>query len=67
MEFLAGCPLPGQGLIVKDSIGTLDMFHLAPSENFYDNQFAVQSGWSVRKITAMQALDAVRRRLTERP
>jgi hypothetical protein len=62
-------PLPNHGLIETDSAGVPDMFHLTHSDRYYyfDNPSATQSGWSVRNLTALQALDAVRRGLSERP
>ena len=45
------------------------MFHLTHSEGyyFYDDPSDTQSGWSVRNLTALQVLDAVRRGLSEQP
>ena len=59
-------PLPDRGVVQKNSSGESDMFHLTHSENyyFYDNQ-DVQSGWSVRNLTALQVLDAVRLGLSD--
>ena len=61
--------LPNHGLIAVDSSGAVDMFHLTHSEGyyFYNDPAAIQSGWSVRNLTALQALDAVRRGLTDQP
>jgi hypothetical protein len=61
--------LPNHGLIAVNTSGETDMFHLTHSEGyyFYDDPAATQSGWSVRNLTALQALDAVRRGLSEQP
>jgi hypothetical protein len=66
---LAIQPLPDHGLITVDSSGALDMFHLTHSKGYYDynNPIATQSGWSIRNLTALQALDAVRLGLVEQP
>jgi hypothetical protein len=62
-------PLPNHGLIAVNSSGEVDMFHLTHSEGyyFYNDPAGTQSGWSVRNLTALQALDAVRRGLQEQP
>ena len=62
-------PLDNHGLIAVDSSGASDMFHLTHSDRYYffDDPNAKQSGWSVRNLTALQALDAIRRGLTETP
>jgi hypothetical protein len=62
-------PLPNHGLISNDSSGEVDMFHLTHSNEyyFYNDPSANQSGWSVRNLTALQSLDAVRRDLSEQP
>lgn len=67
--WLAVQPLPDHGLIKVDSSGEVDMFHLTHSEGyyFYNDPDATQSGWSTRNLTALQALDAVSRGLTEQP
>ncbi len=67
--WLAVQPLPNHGLIAVDTSGALDMFHLTHSQDFYDynNPVATQSGWSIRNLTALQALDAVRRGLAVQP
>jgi hypothetical protein len=67
--WLAVQPLPNHGLIAENSSGEADMFHLTHSEGyyFYNDLTATQSGWSIRNLTALQALDAVRRGLTEKP
>jgi hypothetical protein len=61
--------LPNHGLIAVNSSGEVDMFHLTHSEGYYnyDDPSFSQSGWSVRNLTALQALDAVRRGLLETP
>jgi hypothetical protein len=61
--------LPNHGLIEYTSSGEIDMFHLTHSEDyyFYNDPANTQSGWSVRNLTALQALDAVRRALIENP
>jgi hypothetical protein len=61
--------LPNHGLAQYDVYGQVDLFHLTHSENFYDyNDPAVEpSGWSVRNLTALQALDSVRRGLSQQP
>jgi hypothetical protein len=61
--------LPNHGLIAANSSGEVDMFHLTHSEGyyFYNDPAATQSGWSVRNLTALQALDAVRRGLSNQP
>ena len=67
--WLAVQPLPNHGLITFISSGEVDMFHLTHSEGyfFYNDRTAMQSGWSVRNLTALQSLDAVRRGLSEQP
>jgi len=67
--WLAVQPLPNHGLRAVDSTGVEDMFHLTHSEGyyFYNDPFAPQSGWSIRNLTALQALDAVRRGLINQP
>jgi hypothetical protein len=61
--------LPNHGLIAVNSSGEVDMFHLTHSEGyyFYNDPTVTQSGWSVRNLTALQVLDAVRRGLVEQP
>jgi hypothetical protein len=61
--------LPNHGLIAVTSSGEVDRFHLTHSEGyyFYNETAATQSGWSVRNLTALQALDAVRHGLSEQP
>jgi len=67
--WLAAQPLPNHGLIAFNSSGEVDMFHLTHSEGyyFYNDPTAMQSGWSVRNLTALQSVDAVRRGLSEQP
>ena len=67
--WLAVQPLPNHGLLSTNSSGEVDMFHLTHSEGyyFYNNPQAIQSGWSMRNLTALQALDAVRRGLIGQP
>jgi hypothetical protein len=62
-------PLPNHGLIAYDASGEVDMFHLTHSEGyyFYNHPAGTQSGWSVRNLTALQALDSVRRGLLAQP
>ncbi len=62
-------PLPSHGLIAYNASGEPDMFHLTHSEGyfFYNDPAGTQSGWSVRNLTALQALDAVRRGLMQQP
>lgn len=61
--------LPNHGLIAMDTSGEVDMFHLTHSEGYYlyNDPTATQSGWSMRNLTALQVLDAVRRGLSEQP
>jgi hypothetical protein len=49
-------PLPDHGL-------TSDGFHLTYARNFFDDPVRMQSAWPVRNLTALQALDAVRKAL----
>jgi hypothetical protein len=67
--WLAVQTLPNHGLIAYNSSGEADMFHLTHSEGyyFYNNPANMQSGWSIRNLTALQALDAVRQALNENP
>jgi hypothetical protein len=62
-------PLPNHGLRAVNASGEADMFHLTHSEGyyFYDDPAVRQSGWSVRNLTALQVLDAVRRGLAQEP
>ncbi len=52
-------PLPNQG----HSTELNDGFHLSFSRNFFDKPKNMLSGWPWRNLTALQALDAVRRGL----
>jgi hypothetical protein len=54
-------PLPNQG----HSTELNDGFHLSFSRNFFDKPKNMLSGWPWRNLTALQALDAVRRGLQE--
>lgn len=54
-------PLPNQG----HSTELNDGFHLSFSRNFFDKPKNMLSGWPWRNLTALQALDAVRRGLRE--
>ena len=67
--WLAVQPLPNHGLIEVDTQGEPDMFHLTHSEGYYiyDDPAAMLAGWSIRNLTALQALDSLRRGLTEQP
>jgi hypothetical protein len=67
--WLAVQSLPNHGLIAYNSSGEADMFHLTHSEGyyFYNDPANMQSGWSIRNLTALQALDAVRQALNENP
>ncbi len=67
--WLAVQPLPNHGLVETTPSGEVDMFHLTHSEGhyFYDNPRGPQSGWSMRNLTALQALDSVWRGLTDHP
>ena len=50
-------PLPNHGLLP-------DGAHLTNGPNRFDDPTAVQSGWAIRNLTALQALDAVWRGVT---
>lgn len=52
-------PLPNQG----HSTELNDGFHLSFSRNFFDKEKNMLSGWPWRNLTALQALDAVRKGL----
>ncbi len=52
-------PLPNQG----HSTELNDGFHLSFSRNFFDQPRNMLSGWTWRNLTALQALDAVRKEL----
>ncbi len=53
-------PLPNHGL-------SPDNFHLTFARNFFDDPERMKSAWPWRNLTALQALDAVRKGLVERP
>ncbi len=55
-------PLPNQG----HSIELNDGFHLSFARNFFDQPQNMLSGWPWRNLTALQALDAVRRGVSEK-
>jgi hypothetical protein len=61
--------LPNHGLVQYDPWGQIDLFHLTHSESYYhyNDPNVEPSGWSMRNLTALQALDAVRRGLAEQP
>jgi hypothetical protein len=67
--WLAVQPLANHGLIQFTPSGEVDMFHLTHSKGyfFYNDPSAPMSGWSMRNLTALQALDAVRRGLIDKP
>ena len=67
--WLAVQPLPNHGLVQKTADGQADLFHLTHSSNFYNytDLQALQSGWAMRNLTALQVLDALRRALNEPP
>jgi len=50
--------LPNNGILA-------DGFHLSHGYNQFDNKYALQSGWPVRNLTALQVLDSVRRQLAD--
>jgi hypothetical protein len=50
-------PLPNHGLLP-------DGAHLTNGPNLFDDPHAMQSGWAIRNLTALQALDAVWRGIT---
>jgi hypothetical protein len=54
-------PLPNQGHDTELNDG----FHLSFARNFFDQSDNMLSGWPWRNLTALQALDAVRRGLQE--
>jgi hypothetical protein len=54
-------PLPNQGHDTELNDG----FHLSFARNFFDQPKEMLSGWPWRNLTALQALDAVRRGLQE--
>jgi hypothetical protein len=51
-------PLPDRGLHP-------DGFHLTWERNFYDQPGVLEKSWPVRNLTALQALDAVWRGVTQ--
>lgn len=53
-------PLPNHGL-------SDDHFHLTFARSFFDDPVRMKSAWPWRNLTALQALDVVRRGLTEQP
>lgn len=53
-------PLPNHGL-------SGDNFHLTFARNFFDDPARMKSAWPWRNLTALQALDVVRRGLMEQP
>ncbi len=55
--WLAVQPLPGHGL-------QEDGAHITWNYNYFDDPRALQAGWPVRNLTALQALDAVWRALS---
>lgn len=54
--WLAVQQLPGHGM-------TEDAFHLTFARDFYNDPVRLESGWPVRNLTALEALDAVWRTL----
>jgi hypothetical protein len=62
-------PIKNHGLIAMDSKGERDMFHLTHGSNFnFNNDSSIEpSGWSIRNLTALQALDAVHHGLINQP
>jgi hypothetical protein len=54
--------LPDQGLTLSDS-GTL--YDLTFAQSFFDDPARMQMGWPVRNLTALQALDAVWRGVSQ--
>jgi len=67
--WLAVQPLQNHGLIKVDPSGKADMFHLTRRVGYYyfNNPVARRSGWSVRNLTALQVLDAVRHGVVDQP
>ena len=61
--------LPNHGLAAYDPYGNVDMFHLTHGElyEFSDELSDGRSGWTMRNLTALQVLDAVRRGLAAQP
>lgn len=58
--WLAIQPLPGHGL-------QADLEHLTYGINDFDDATALQSAWTIRNLTALQALDAVWRGVSGQP
>jgi hypothetical protein len=56
----AAYPLPSHGL-------TADGFHLSQARNFFDDPARMAAGWPWRNLTALQAIDAVYRRVSGQP
>jgi len=54
----AADPLPDHGLVD-------DGFHLTYSHNYFDDPVRMESAWPVRNLTALQALDAVWRAVSD--
>lgn len=59
-EWRAMQSLPNGGLQEDDA-------HLTWEPNWFDNEVVMRSGWPMRNLTALQALDAVWRAVTQRP
>ncbi len=61
--------LPNHGLAQYDVYGQVDLFHLTRSQGFYNfaDPTIEPTGWSLRNLTALEALDAVRKGLAEPP
>ena len=56
--WLAVQPLPNHGL-------EIDGFHLTLAGPYFDSEWHMESGWTVRNLTALQTLDAVWRSVTQ--
>ncbi len=56
--FSAAWPLPNNGL-------TSDKFHLTNAPNFFDDKNRMKAAWPWRNLTALQALDVVRKAVTK--
>jgi len=56
----AAHPLPNHGL-------KKDGFHLTFARNYFDDPERMKAAWPWRNLTALQALDAVRRGVTQKP
>ncbi len=59
----AAHPLPHHGLAPDDP----DQFHLTFARNYFDDPQHMEAAWPWRNLTALQALDAVRRGVTSQP